>query len=208
MTMWPNPCAPRNASVTSSWQCNVPGSPSLNVRSQPALGFVKTTTTLSAILAVSLLAAGCGQQPVLPSSAPSAAAPVTQPAIAAWQQGDKTTAISSFVETDWNSGPLFSSSSALSLTEERFKALSNAERQAKSAEMLPQIDLLKQLAAAVARAGRDAASKGDTAQARKYFTALKQCGAALDTTNSLVLVRLFGQGLKKRADTEMSTLAP
>jgi hypothetical protein len=124
----------------------------------------------------------------------------------AWQQGDKTAAVSSFVETDWSSRPLFASSSALSLTEDQFKALSNAERQAKSSEMIPQIDSLKQLAAAVAQAARDAAAKGDVAQARKYFTSLKQCGTALDTSNSLALVRLVGQGMKKRSDTEMSTL--
>jgi Tfp pilus assembly protein PilF len=166
------------------------------------------TTTLSAVMAVSFLAAGCGKQPVPPSSSASAAAPVTQSALTAWQQGDKTAAVNSFVETDWSSGPLFSSSSALSLTEDQFKALSNSERQTKSSEMLPQIDSLKQLAAAVAQGGRDAVSKGDTAQARKYFTSLKQCGAALDTSNSLALVRLVGQGMKKRADTEMSTLPP
>lgn len=165
------------------------------------------TTTRNAVLAVSILAAGCGKQPVAPSSAPSATAPVTQSATTAWQQGDKTTAISSFVETDWSSRPLFASSSPLSLTEDQFKALSDAERPAKSGEMFSQLDSLKQLAAAVAQAGRDAASKGNVAQARKYLASLKQCGAALDTSNSLALVRLVGQGMKKRADTEMSTLA-
>jgi hypothetical protein len=164
-------------------------------------------TALGAVLAASLLFAGCGQQSPPPAASSSVAAHVTQSALAAWQEGDQAAAVSRFVETDWNSGPLFSSSSALSLTEDQFKALSNAERQAKSAEMLPQIDALKRLAAAVAQAGRDAASKGDTAQARKYFTSLKGCGTALDTSNSLALVRLVGQGLKKRADTEMSTLA-
>jgi hypothetical protein len=165
------------------------------------------TTALGAVLAASLLFAGCGQQPPPPAATPSAAVPVTQSALAAWQEGDQAAAVSRFVEADWNSGLLFSSSSALSLTEDQFKALSNAERQAKSAEMLPQIEALKRLATAVTQAGRDAASKGDTALARKYFTSLKGCGTALDTSNSLALVRLVGQGLKKRADTEMSTLA-
>ena len=74
--------------------------------------------------------------------------------------------------------------------------------------MRPQIDSLKQLAAAVAQAGRDAAAKGDVAQARKHFTALRECGAALDTSDSLAIVRLVGQGMKKRAETEMSKLTP
>lgn len=165
------------------------------------------TTTICAVLTASLLLAGCGKKARPLSSTPSTAAPVAQPVMTTWQLGDKSTAVSSFVETDWSSRPLFASSSTLSLTENQFKALSDAERQAKSGEMFSQLDSLKQLAAAVAQAGRDAASKGDATQARKYFISLKQCGAALDTLNSLALVRLVGQGIKKRADTELSQLA-
>ena len=165
------------------------------------------TTIISAVLTASILIAGCDKTTAPPSSAPSAAAPVTQLAVTAWQQSDKPTAVSSFVETDWNSRPLFASSSTLSLTEDQFKALSDAERQAKFGEMMSHLDSLKQLAAAVAQAGRDAASKGDAVQARKYFTSLKQCGAALDSSNSLALVRLVGQAINKRADTEMLKLS-
>ena len=166
------------------------------------------TTTITTVLAASLLLAGCGKKSASPSSPPSTVAPVTQSAMTAWQQGDKTAAVTSFVETDWSGRPLFASGSALSLTEEQFKALSNSERQTKSSEMMPQVDSLKQLAAAVAQAGRDAAAKGDAAQARKHFAALKKCGAALDTSDSLALVRLVGQGMKKRAEAEMSKLTP
>ena len=124
----------------------------------------------------------------------------------AWQQGDTPKAISSFVETDWSSRPLFAASSTLSLTEDQFKALSNPERQAKSAEMMSQLDSVKKLAAAVAQAGRDAASKGDTAQARKHFTSLKQCGTALDSPDCLSLVQLVGKAFKKMADTELAKI--
>jgi hypothetical protein len=122
----------------------------------------------------------------------------------AWQQGDKATAISCFVETDWSSGPLFAPNSTLSLSEDQFKALSNADRQAQSGEMMSQLNSLKKLAAAVAQAGRDAASKGDTAQARKYFNSLKQCGTALDNADRLRVVQLVGQALKKMADAELA----
>ena len=108
----------------------------------------------------------------------------------AWQQGDKTAAVTSFVETDWSARPLFASDSVLSLSEDQFKALSNW--QSKKTEMTPQVESLKQLAAAVAQAGRDAAAKGDAAQARKHFAALKECGAALDNPDSLALVRVVG----------------
>jgi len=136
-----------------------------------------------------------------------AADPVTQPALTAWQQGDKSTAISSFLAIDWSARPLFASGSTLSLSEDQFKALSDADRQAKSSEMLRQISSLKQLAAAVAQAGRDAASKGDAAQARKSFTSLKQCGMALDSPDNLLIVQLVGQAFKKMADTELAKVA-
>ena len=166
------------------------------------------TTAIVTVLVVALLLAGCGKQSASPNSPPPTAAPITQPAMTAWQQGDKTAAVTSFVETDWGGRPLFASGSVLSLTEEQFKALSNAEREAKQSEKNRQVDSLKQLAAAVAQAGREAAAKGDAAQARKHFTALKECGAALDTSDSLALVQIVGQGFKKRAATEMSKLAP
>ena len=94
----------------------------------------------------------------------------------------------------------------MSLTEDQFKALSDAERQAKSGEMFSQLDSVKKLAAAVAQAGRDADSKGDTALARKHFTSLKQCGTALDSPDCLSLVQLVGKGFKKTADTELAKI--
>ena len=164
------------------------------------------TTTISAILTVSLLLAGCGKKTTPPSSTPSTAAPVTESAMTAWQQGDTPKAVSSFVESDWSRRPLFAASSTLSLTEDQFKALSDAERQAKSGEMMSQLDSVKKLAAAVAQAGRDADSKGDTALARKHFTSLKQCGTALDSADCLSLVQLVGKGFKKTADTELAKI--
>ena len=168
---------------------------------------MKTTASIT-VLATSLLLVGCGKQSALPSSTPSTVAPVTQSVMTAWQQGDKTAAVAGFVETDWSARPLFASDSMLSLSEDKFKALSNSERQAKSSKMFQQIDSLKRLAAAVAQAGQDAAAKGDTAQARKHLTSLREFGSAIDTSNSLALLRLVGQAEKKRADREMSKLAP
>jgi hypothetical protein len=160
------------------------------------------TITITTVLTVSLILAGCGKKAGPPGSNASAATPIAQPSMTAWQQGDKSAAISSFVETDWSSGPLFAANSMLSLSEDQFKALSIADRNAQSGEMMSQLDSLKKMAAAVAQAGRDAASKGDTAQARKCFTSLKQCGTALDNADRLRIVQLVGQALKKMADTE------
>jgi hypothetical protein len=167
--------------------------------------YVKTAA-LGAILTASFLSVGCNKKGSPPSSTPSTAGPVAQPVMTAWKQGDKTTAIRSFVETDWSIRPLFPSSSTLSLSEEQFNGLPAAERQAKSGEMMLQLDSLKQLAAAVAQAGRDATSKGDIPQTRKYFSLLKQCGTGLDSPDDLRLVQLFGQAFKKMGDTESAKI--
>ena len=163
-------------------------------------------TTIIAVITVSLLAAGCGKKANPAAPTPSAAAAVAQPAMTAWQQGDKSTAVSSFVDIDWAKRPLFESGSVLALTEKQFKALSNTERQTKSAELTAQLDALKQLVAAVAQAGRDAAAKGDTAQARKCFSALKQCGAALESPDCLSLVQLVGKAVQRMGDAELAKL--
>lgn len=171
---------------------------------------------VSGIITTTLLLAGCGQKSSSNSSSSSptktqqdttsATTPVMQPALTAWEQGDMSSAVSHFLEANWNARPLFPPGSVLSLSEDQFKLLSAADRQAKSGEMMSQLDSLKQLAAAVAQAGRDAASKGDSVQARKCFTALKQCGEALDGANSLAMVKLVGQGFEKRADAELGKL--
>ena len=168
---------------------------------------------ITGVLAATILMAGCGKKSSSSSAAPptaqaaaSSSSPISQPALTAWQQGDKATAVSSFLAADWSARPLFAAGSPLSLSEGQFKALSDADRQAKSNEMLPQISSLKQLGAAVAQAGRDAAAKGDTAQARKCFTSLKQCGTALESPDCLQLVQLVGKAFEKMSDTELAKI--
>jgi hypothetical protein len=179
------------------------------------LRFMKIQT-ISTIMAVTILLAGCGKQNTSSGTSPSSAkeqtgtaasaAPVAQAAMSAWQQGDKSTAVSKFLDADWSARPLFPPDSPLSLTEAQFQLLSNTDRQAKSNEMLPQVSALKALAAAVAQAGRDAASKGDAAQAQQCFASLKQCGTALSSPDCLSLVQLVGKAFNKMADTELAKL--
>ena len=117
----------------------------------------------------------------------------------AWQQGDKAAAVSNFLAADWSARPLFAAGSPLNLSEDQFKALSDAERQAKSSDMMSQIASLKQLAQVVVQAGRDAAAKGDTAQARKCFTTLKLANAARRwrVLGCMQLVQLVGKAFVK-----------
>ena len=164
------------------------------------------TGIVSAMAAVLILLAGCGKKTSSSGGSSSPAeVPVTQPVMTAWQQGDKATAVSKFVETDWSGRPLFAPGSALSLTEAEFSSLPVTDAQSKeSKEMVPQLASLKQLAAPVIQAGRDAAAKGDLTQARKYFTSLKQFGAALDSPDYTRIVQLVGQAFGQMADKELA----
>jgi major membrane immunogen (membrane-anchored lipoprotein) len=170
-------------------------------------------SSITVIMAATILIAGCGKKSpnssTPPPSTPAVAAsasPAAQPALTAWQQGDKASAVSSFLAADWSSRPLFAADSSLNLSEGQFKALSVAERDAKSKEMMAQIATLKQMAQAVVQAGHEAISKGDTAQARKCFTALKQCGLALESPDGMQLVQLVGKAFVKMSDTESAKI--
>jgi hypothetical protein len=175
--------------------------------------FMKNAIT-TAFMTAAVLVAGCGRQNGSPNSsdtppkahAHTASSPVAQLSLAAWQQDDKATAVSNFLVADWSARPLFATGSPLSLSEDQFKALSDADRQAESKQVGAQLDMMKKLARAVVQAGHDAASKGDSATARTCFTSFKQCGTALDSPECLQLVRFVGQAFKKLADQEMANI--
>jgi hypothetical protein len=181
--------------------------------SHAALHFMKNAI-ITGVMAATILIAGCGKKsssssatpPPGQANTPSSAPPISQPALTAWQRGDKEAAVSSFLAADWSARPLFASDSALSLSENQLDALPLAELQAKSGEVVTQLDSLKGLAGAVIQAGDDAVAKGDTTQARKCFTALQQCGEALDSTNCPRLAQFVGQALKKRAQSELAKI--
>ena len=171
---------------------------------------------ITGVMTATILIAGCGKkngssvssatQPTAQTDAASSSSPVSQPALTAWQQGDKAAAVSSFLAADWSARPLFAADSPLNLSESQFMALSVAEREAKSKDMLAQISSLKQMAQAVVQAGHDAVSKGDAAQARKCFTSLKQCGTVLESPDCMQLVQQVGKAFEKMSDTELTKI--
>jgi len=171
-------------------------------------------SAISAVMAAILLA-GCGKQNTSSGTPPaqakqpagsSSAAAAAQVALSSWQQGDKAGAVSNFLAADWNARPLFAADSPLNLSEDQFKALSAADQQAKSSELTKQLASMKQLALAVAQAGRDAVTKGDTTVAQKYFASLKQCGTALSGPDYSALVQLVGKAFIKMADAESAKI--
>jgi hypothetical protein len=160
-----------------------------------------------------------GQQPPVPNAPPpppppvtgqqesaTDATPVMEPVMIAWQKGDKSTAVNRFVEANWSARPLFAPGTIFSLSESQFTALSSSDRNTKANDAINQVGELKQLARAVAQAGRDAAMKNDSAQARKCFNSLKQCGEALDGPDSLLLARQLGKALKTMAGEELEKI--
>jgi hypothetical protein len=136
---------------------------------------------------------------------------VLQAALSNWEQGDKETAVSNFVEASWGARPLFPPGSALNLSEEEFRAriqaLASPEAVARmGSNLMAEVQPLKTLAGAVAQSGANAVAQQNYDRAREHLEALRQCGQALDTADSLAILRLLGQGFKKRADAEMEKL--
>lgn len=166
------------------------------------------------VLTLGLTVVGCRKQ----TATTVPAAPAAQPALAAWQQGDRAGAVSNFLAADWTAGPLFAPDAILSLTEAEFSGhvkpvwmpgiVMTGGIEAARVQMTKELATMKQLAAAVAQAGRDAVANNDVALARKHFTSVQRFAAALDTTNSLRILRLDAQAMKKRADSELATLPP
>jgi hypothetical protein len=169
---------------------------------------------LLTVTVLTLAVMGCRKQ----TAAIVPASPVAQPALTAWQQGDRAAAVSNFLAADWTAGPLFAPDAILSLTEAEFSGQVKPVRmpgfvltggiEAARVQMTKELATMKQLAAAVAQAGREAASTNDVGLARKHFTSLQRFAAALDTTNSLRILRLDAQAIRKRAETELATLPP
>jgi hypothetical protein len=139
---------------------------------------------------------------------PSATPAVMEPLLYAWKQGDHASALRRFTETDWSARPLFAPASVLSLSESQFAAIPAFDREARANEMLKQVGVLQQLVRAVLQAAAESADKKHSAQARRYFTSLKQCGQALDEGDALAIVKQIAQMMKKRADEGLAKLGP
>ena len=155
--------------------------------------------TIGIPFCVAVALAGCGKREQ---------ASVLSPIVEQWQKGEKAGAISRFVDSDWTARPLFASGTVMSLNEDQFQKLPVTEVSAKMKEVLPEITTLRQIAQGVMEAGKEAAKQGDKAKARKHFTAVKQCGEALDSPETLKLVQLVGQAIGKMADAELAKVKP
>ena len=178
------------------------------MKTNPPLRFRNPLAPLAVALIV-VAGAGCGKSNNQDRSAklqPNALQPAAGAILKAWEQGDSAAAIRQFIEADWSAKPLFSPGSAMNLSEDQFKKLPAAEREAKSADAQAQLAALRKLAGVVVQAGRDAAAKKDMEAARKHFAALQQCGQALASPDTMLIVQLVGQGLQKTALAESAKL--
>lgn len=169
--------------------------------------------TFIGIVAAALVFAGCGkkegessQTAASPASASSQS--IAEPLVNLWEKGDRPGAISNFIKSDWKTGAVFEKGSVANLSEADFGKLDEADRATTAERILKDVMVLKQLAIAVVEAGRQAAEKGDLAQARKNFESAKQFGEALDKESYTKLVQLVGQGLKRITTKELAKLPP
>jgi hypothetical protein len=116
-----------------------------------------------------------------------------------WRAGKKDEAAEKFMAVDLRQRPLFSTGSVLNYSESQFVAMPQAVREKLSKDMLPDIQVIKEISAHISEAGKRALSGGDKAKAEKSFAQLKKCGEAFDRHDSLALLQMVGKALKKMA---------
>lgn len=168
-------------------------------------------TTFGMITLMAGLAAGCGKknsvqsgadqsQHSSPASASASASPL-EAVLSQWQNGDHAGAVKRFIETDWKSGAVFSPGSALSRKESELPGMSAPAREKLVADVLAQLNVLKQLAGAVRDQGVATAAT-DQRLSRRCWLKLDECGAALDRPEGLKILQLTAQSIRKMAANE------
>ena len=154
------------------------------------------------VLTICLVTLGCAVSEDAKSTA--------DPVIETWRKGDQSKAISDFLATDWSSRPLFESGSPIDQRENDFAAagsqMNEAERKASLAKISQLLQPLDQVGEAVVKAGLDAFANGNREEARRHFTAVKQCGLALDREDYTTPVKVLGVKFRGLADTKIAKM--
>ena len=123
-----------------------------------------------------------------------------------WKRGDQDRAVQQFLETKWDSRPIFTAGTPLSYRESELQGMSQTELQNLLGEVMVELSQVKRLAAAVQEKGI-AAAKTDPAFAQRCSTQLNQCGKALNRPKAMKIVQLTGQSIGKMAALETVTAA-
>lgn len=181
---------------------------------------------LLAALGVLVMATGCGNKGTEAKDAGGSAAPPqpqnisAEPVLAAFLQGDRAGAVEKFLLVDWTRRPLFAADSALNLSEQEFKQrvlalwltlrpgpdATGKEEKGPAERLIKEIETLRELIGAVADEAKQAAARGDTTMARRYYAAIRECGQTLQSPEFTLLVQLVGRKFVKLADEELSKL--
>jgi hypothetical protein len=158
------------------------------------------------LVALALIwAAGCGDpnaSKTTPKPGGTTAAGTATPleeSLTRWRAGDHAGAVQRFLEIDWKSQAApFTAGTPLSLREQDIVRMSSADRERVMAEVLAELQNLKQLAAAVGDRGTATAAT-DPAFSRRCYTQLNDCATALNQPQAMKILQLTAQALHKRA---------
>ncbi len=170
--------------------------------SRHARAYVLFVPLLLCACGLTFLITGCNKASSSPASGRHTLA---DQAIASWNT-DTNAAVEKFLEIDWNQRPLFDTGNVLDYSEAQFIAIPAAAKDSMSKEMLDDLQTIKAICRAVNTKGNDALAKGDQGTAERCFNQLKQCGAAFDRPESLIMLKLVGQAINKLSTNSLAKL--
>ncbi len=154
------------------------------------------------------LTAGCGEKnpahsgPDRNQSSPAtASATPLEEALSQWQTGNHAGAVQRFIEIDWKSAPAIRAGSTLSRKESDLPGMPAPEREKLVADVIAQLNVLRELAGAVRDHGVATAAT-DQELSRRCWSKLDECGAALDRPEGLKILQLTAQAIRKMAAKE------
>jgi len=155
---------------------------------------------------IGFLAIGCNrEQSGSPQSeqktAPGAVEQQTafEKCLANWSSGNQEAAVKDFLELNLRDGRLFSTGSALAMSETQFARMPAAAREKLSSPMLADLQAIKELCQRVKETGQQARAGGDSAKAAKCFSQIQTLGDHLDEASVVLIGQKVGQSLKRIA---------
>lgn len=123
-----------------------------------------------------------------------------------WESGKNDDAVRQLVLIRWDAPDIFADASALSLSEDRFASLSQAEKTGMQQEVIELVPKLKAIARHALSAGDDARSAGDKEMAVAHYEAVRHFGEALSGSERLLVIQQIGKPIAAWAEEKESAV--